>query len=93
MSDDIDPKAVYAIADKFIALANELATDDDSGNVGMGIRYAAARYNAFESSLMTKDLAGDKEKMLAMFTDDFNKMMSENLDDYIRHLAEQAGTH
>ncbi|HEY5718493.1 MAG TPA: DUF3144 domain-containing protein [Motiliproteus sp.] len=93
MSDPVDPKAVYAIADKFIALANELAASDDSGNVGMGIRYAAARYNSFEASLMTPDLAADKDKMLAMFTDDFNKMMLENLEDYIRHLASLQGQH
>lgn len=90
MSQDFDPQAVYAVADKFIALANELAQDDNSGVVGMGIRYAAARYNAFESSLMTQDLTADKEKMLEMFSDDFRKMMNENLDDYIRHLAERS---
>jgi len=89
MSDPVDTKAVYAIADKFIALANELAAGDDSGNVGMGIRYAAARYNTFEASLMTNNLADDKAQMLALFTDDFHKMMDENLDDYIRHLAAQ----
>jgi len=48
---------MYAYADKLINLANELSKSDNSGGVGVGLRYAAARYCAFEASLQTDNLS------------------------------------
>ena len=75
------------LADQFINLANTLAKDGDRGTVGMAIRYAAARYNAFEASLSAYDLRDDKDKILAMFSDDYKKMLLENIDDHIQRAA------
>jgi hypothetical protein len=81
--DEYKEEAVYDFADKFINLANELSKLDNSGAVGVGLRYAAARYCAFEASLRTNNLIADKDKQLQFFTDTFNKMLQKNLDDYI----------
>ena len=49
--DHDEDKMMFDYADKFINLANELSKSDRSGNVGVAIRYAAARYSAFEASM------------------------------------------
>jgi hypothetical protein len=81
--DEFKEEAVLDFADKFINLANEMAKSDNSGAVGVGLRYAAARYCAFEASLQTDNLVGEKEKHLQLFTNIFQKMLQKNLDDYI----------
>ena len=68
-------KAMYDMADKFINLANEINKSDKSANVVVAIRYAAARYCAFEASMLTKNLAEDKDKQLQLYTDDLRKML------------------
>lgn len=91
MSTPIDTKALFDAADQFIALANQMAqANPDNAIAGIALRYAAARYSAFESSLMSENLAADKARMKGLFTDDFAAMMDENLDSYIRHLAMQS---
>jgi len=77
-------KVIYDYADKFINLANEMARSDRSGNVGIAIRFAAARYSAFEASMRTNNLAGDKDKQLQDFSNAFKDMLHVNLEDYIK---------
>jgi hypothetical protein len=86
--DQDDKKLVYDYADKFIELANEMALLDKSGKVGLGIRFAAARYSAYEASMLTKNLAEDKEKQLEFFANDFKKMLQFHIDDYIRIVSQ-----
>ena len=90
MNQNIDTEALYTSADKFISLANEIAQKDTSGTVGMGLRYAAARYSAFESSMATKDMAGEKDKIKEALLKDYEMMLEENLTIYIQHLASQS---
>ena len=80
--DQDDGKAMYDIADKFINLANELSKSDNSGSVGVGLRYAAARYCAFEESLQTGNLNEDMDKHLEFFVNAFTKMLRMNLEEY-----------
>jgi hypothetical protein len=80
--DEYKEEAVYEFADKFINLANELSKSDNSGAVGVGLRYAAARYCAFEASLQTNNLAEDKDKHLEFFANAFTGMLRTNLEDY-----------
>ena len=49
--DNDEDKMMFDYADKFINLANEMSKSDRSGNVGVAIKYAAARYSAFEASM------------------------------------------
>ena len=90
MSQQVDQKALFDAADQFIALANAMAQKDQSGIAGTAIRYAAARYSAFEAAQISQDLAADKEKMKELFNADFDKMLDDNLNTYIHHLAMQS---
>jgi hypothetical protein len=76
-------KEFYDTVDKFIDLANEIAKSDPSGSVGTALRFAAARYSAYEASLMTNNLAEDKDKQMQLFVNDFAKMLEHNIDNYI----------
>ncbi len=82
-------KVLYDTADKFINLANELNQKDPSGTVGSALRFAAARFSAFESSLYTKDLEAEKEAVKEALLKDYALMVESNLDVYIAHLKEQ----
>jgi hypothetical protein len=79
-----EQKAMYDNADKFINLANELAKSDRSGGIGVALRFAAARYSAYEASMQTKTLAEDKEEKLQLFAKDFTNMLQVNIEDYIK---------
>ena len=82
--DEFKDEAVYQYADRFINLANELAQSDNSGAVGVGFRFAAARYCAYEASILTDNLAAERSKHLQMFLDAFKEMLDMNFDDYIK---------
>jgi len=87
MSEEKQDTPFFELADQYINLANELAQKDGTANVGTALRYAAARYNTFEASLSTKDLAGEQEKMIDMLCDDFREMLKVNMKDYIQRIA------
>ena len=82
--DQNNEKAMYDNADKFIDLANEMSKTVSPGQIGVAIRYAAARYSAFEASLRTKNLAADKDKHLQFFTNTFIEMLHDNFEQYIK---------
>lgn len=77
-------KAMFDNADKFIELANRMSQAEGHGAIGVALRYAAARYSAFEASLRSQNLAADKDKHLQFFADTFNEMLHRNFDQYIR---------
>ena len=80
--DEYKKEAMYEYADKFINLANELSKSDNSGSVGVALRYAAARYCAFEASLQTDNLPEDKDKYMEFFVNAFTEMLRINLEEY-----------
>jgi len=84
MSDDKQETPFFEIADQFIDLANKLAQTEGPVNVGTALRYAAARYNTFEASLSTSELAKDEAKITDMLCDDFREMLRVNMQDYIQ---------
>ena len=81
--DQVTEKAMYDNADKFIDLANEMSKTENYGTIGVAIRYAAARYSAFEASLRTNNLAEDKEKHILFFANTFTEMLQKNFEEYI----------
>jgi hypothetical protein len=85
-------KAMYRNADKFIELANEMTKTERHGTVGMALRYAAARYSAFEASLRTKNLAEEKDGHLHFFADTFTEMLQKNFAEYINLQAKNKTT-
>ena len=82
--DQDDMKSMYTTADKFINLANELVKSDPSGNIGTALRFAAARYSAFQASTRTEALEEEKEKEFQLFSNEFSNMLKVNLEDYIK---------
>jgi Protein of unknown function (DUF3144) len=90
MSEQKQETPFFELADQYINLANELAKNDGTANVGTALRYAAARYNTFEASLSTDDLDKDQDKMIDMLCDDFREMLKVNMQDYVQRLATQA---
>jgi hypothetical protein len=90
MSDDNLPPEFWARADQVIALANKQAEDSTIGKVSSSLLYAAARYNAFNVASSTQnveDLKRDKEEAIRYFTEQYRKMLQENLDDHIENFA------
>ncbi|MDH3330028.1 MAG: DUF3144 domain-containing protein [Desulfobulbaceae bacterium] len=81
--DQYTEKAMYDNADRFIELANEMSQSQSHGNIGLAIRYAAARYSAFEASLLTDKLAEEKDTQLQFFADTFTEMLQKNFEEYI----------
>jgi len=79
----------FEIADKYINLANDIAKSEGTANTGTALRYAAARYNTFEASLSTQDLAGEKDKLIELLCADFREMLTANMDDYIQMIEKR----
>ena len=79
--------AMFDNADKFIELANEMTKKASHGEVGVALRYAAARYSAFEASLRTDNLAEERDKHLQFFAKTFTEMLQKNFDEYINFQA------
>lgn len=73
---------LYKIADQFIAQANSLTENTDLATLAAGLRYAAARFAAFEASLQTDDLRRDKAEALDAYLNEFRAMLDDNLEQY-----------
>ncbi len=84
MNQEDREKTMYSNADKFINLANELVKSDESGGIGVAIRYAAARYSAFEASMRTNNLAEEKDTQSQLFIYEFSNMLQINIEDYAK---------
>lgn len=87
MTDEKQGLEFFEIADKYINLANDIAKSEGTANTGTALRYAAARYNTFEASLSTSDLAGERDKLIDLLCNDFREMLKANMDDYIKMIA------
>ncbi|MFQ6370742.1 DUF3144 domain-containing protein [Shewanella sp. YIC-542] len=75
---------IFQLADQFIALANELTQQhEDLGKVGTALRFAAARFNAFEAAIKSADLQTEKANALTWFTNEYREMLDDNLEDHI----------
>ena len=78
---------LYKTADQFISQANSLAESTDLATIAAGLRYAAARFAAFEASLRTDDLRRDKVEALDAYLNEFREMLDANLEQYIEQIA------
>ena len=80
---------LYEIADQFISQANTLAESKDLATLAAALRYAAARFAAFEASLRTDDLRRDKAEALDAYLNEFRTMLDDNLEQYAEQQARQ----
>lgn len=73
-------------ADSFIELANGYCEKDEMGKVSASLLYAAARFNAFVVAYSAKsvdEIRGDKQAAIKYFSGQYERMLEENLEDYI----------
>ena len=85
MADDTDPK-FFDRADAHIRLSNDQLAESDAGQTSASMMYAAARFNAWVTALGFRsggEMAGKKEEILRYFTEQYQLMLRDNLDDYI----------
>jgi len=73
---------LYKVADQFISQANTLTETTDLATLAAGLRFAAARFAAFEASLRTDDLLRDKAEALEAYLGEFRAMLDDNLQQY-----------
>ena len=91
MSEDEIPPEFWSRADEVIAIANEQVKDSTIGKVSSSLLYAAARFNAFNVASSADDvdeMIKDKEEAIRYFTEQYRKMLLENLDEYIENYQE-----
>lgn len=73
-------------ADAHINLSNTHLRDTAPGKTSASMMYAAARFNAWVTALgfsSGEEMAEKKEEVLQYFTEQYQLMLSDNLDDYI----------
>lgn len=91
MSEDEIPPEFWNRADEVIAIANEQVKDSTIGKVSSSLLYAAARFNAFNVASSADDVAEmtkDKEEAIRYFTEQYRKMLTDNLDEYLENYQE-----
>ncbi len=82
------PDEFWDRADSFIELANKYCDDVKIGQVSSSLLYAAARFNSFVVASSAKDaeeMIREKDAAIEYFTEQYKKMLSENLDENIRN--------
>ena len=78
-------------ADAHIFLANEQLTAANKGEVSASMLYGTARFNAWVSAGefdSPEAMKAAKEQTINVFLEEYKKMLSEHLDDYIEHFHE-----
>jgi len=90
---DLD-KDFRRLVDTFIHLANEHLANAKREHVGMALLYAAARFNSFVVAAQVGDLPSfdaDRQAALEFLTREYQRMLTENLDDHRKLLESGAG--
>ncbi|WP_394751348.1 DUF3144 domain-containing protein [Spongiimicrobium salis] len=78
----------YNRADEHINLSNKHLMDESRGKVSASMMYSVARFNAWVSACgwnSGEEMSLAKEETLKYFVEEYKKMLSENLDDYIEN--------
>ena len=78
----------YKRADEVINLANKQCDTISASKVDASLLFAASRFNAFIVSSISnnvEELKRDKNEAIKYFTDQYIKMLTENLDENIRN--------
>ena len=85
MSNNTPDPEFWNRVNALINLANDQCDSADPNAVGASTMYAAARFNAFILARITgssQNMKLEKERALEYYTDQFRKMMMDNLDDF-----------
>jgi hypothetical protein len=94
MSNSTPDPAFWNRVNALINLSNDQCDTADPSAVGASTLYAATRFNAFIVARATgspENMKIEKERALEYFTDQFRKMMVENLDDFAENFEKYIG--
>jgi Protein of unknown function (DUF3144) len=75
-------------ADEHINLSNQQLAKANAGKVSASMMYSLARFNAWISAMghySAKEMKDAKRETIQYFVAEYEKMLEENLDDYIKH--------
>ena len=78
-------------ADEYIEIANDQSKSESTGKVGASLIYASARFSAFDlasSSSNAKEMKADKDEAISFYVEQFRKMITENMDEYIENFED-----
>ena len=78
------PKEFYDLADRFIALANELTAQHNTSRVSAVIMYAAARYNAHCMVALDPEARANREAATEYFVRQYRSMLEDNIDSFLQ---------
>lgn len=94
MSNESPGPEFWVRADAIIHLANAQCKNAPNGKVSASLLYAAARFSAYNVAANVSDLEEmkiEKEEAIKFFTEQFKKMLIENMDDYIENFDQYIG--
>ena len=77
--------------DQIIDLANKQSKEVPNGDVSASLLYAVSRFNAFITAITSEDkeqLKNNKKEAIEYFSDQYKKMLSENIDIFIENYEE-----
>ncbi len=79
---------IFDLANKFIALANNMSQKDkkELWKIGTAFRYSAARYSSHESAMISDDLGKDREELEKWLSEQFKSMLNDNMQQQIELL-------
>lgn len=87
--------AFFERADSVITLANsQLSPNSHAGQVAASLSYAAARFAVSAASIgfvKGSDFAKEKADIIAFYTEQYQKMLSDNIDDYAENFEKYTG--
>ncbi len=90
-----DANAFFERADNIITLANsQLSPQSHAGQVAASLTYAAARFAVSAASIgfvKGSDFAKEKTDIIAFYTEQYQKMLSDNIDDYAENFEKYTG--
>lgn len=91
MSDNHPDQAFWQRVDAIINLSNDQCDPVDPEAVGASTMFASARFNAFIVARTTgsaENMALEKARAIEYFTEQYRKMIEDNLDDFARNFGD-----
>ena len=74
-----DARAFFDLANRFVALANDLSEEHGKPRVAAALLWAASRYGAFAWAMSGAPSRQTPEEALDLFGAQYRKMMEDNL--------------
>ncbi|MDO4896409.1 MAG: DUF3144 domain-containing protein [Moraxella sp.] len=90
-----DANAFFERVDSVITLANgQLSPTSHAGQVTASLTYAAARFAVSSASIgfnRGDELIKEKDDIIAFYTKQYQRMLSDNIDDYAQNFEKYTG--